>query len=950
MSARAEPACPAARPTVGDRARALPAAPQTRGLPAAPRTAAPGATGGCAAQRQGRGSAADPGWREAAEPCPAAPAPSAPEDAAPAEAVPHAAASGRLGEDLAGLRRGARLDAQDWGALRSRMRRFHPDCAADCGDGSVVADAPPPGAPVQWPPEWRPPERWGAAAEAAAGAAAGDEAAAVLRGALHELRRGLECLSRCPGCVAAPCSPRGARSSSPDVPSSAPATEPQPMLEWLLELPAQWAAALPPGSDDEAEPFARYLPWKHTVTQFRRLGGGRFHPGDFVCPGLHYPRPTPGKPRACCAVEDARRTLCRLLLSVDPDFDWEYWYERPEVPAGALQKLPVHDAVEGFLATFLYTYNLWLPHGRARRVVLPPSGEMQWGLTEMTVTYVDQDGRAAAAGLTAGDVILSVGGAELHSEPAVEQAIAQGATELVVAPSSGVDRPVQIYGAVNWAMRDRASAEGVRAQRLDRLLSVLKPFIWRLDRFIATMSAGEKPKAAVLFRGVSAVRVARYFRVDSLHAEPSFLSLSSSKEVAWGFAGEDGGTWVSAQVLRALPVDWASQSPDEEELLLGSNNVFRVTSKPTDDERQVLTTTHDAVGLEQVADAAGGALPQPGPEDILRSRVQGLLASKIIFKSFVSQYIQPMVTLAREGPSKQPGAPDGGPGPDTELRLFAAFDSFLRSDAQWLLVIASQGEGKSSALLRLYERELGELERPKRDPPPAQGAVPVFLSLPLIPAAELEEGWLRRQAERQLRLGDAGWALLEQRGVVAFADSADEAALQPEALRRRSLAARAGLPPRSKGVISVRAEDAKRLRLDPAHIAGSGGGGRARAAQPPAGGRGRGGGAAGGGPAGAPRAPAPRRGGGAARGRAAGRVGAAAAAAGCVRRGGRRAHGRAPGLALPRGGLHRANLHNGGRGRHGVAGGGRQRRGDGSCAAPPHAPRRRPRRQRRVAR
>eukprot|EP01062_Namystynia_karyoxenos_P010247 TRINITY_DN13627_c0_g1_i1.p1 TRINITY_DN13627_c0_g1~~TRINITY_DN13627_c0_g1_i1.p1 ORF type:complete len:1416 (+),score=252.55 TRINITY_DN13627_c0_g1_i1:85-4332(+) len=720
----------------------------------------------------------------------------------PPPAVPESGASGRLGDDLVQPPREV-----EWGDLQRSMRRFHPDCGA-CG-GREVADPPPSPAPVQWPPEWQPPERWGAGSGGAAGA-------------LQVLYEGLKHLRRSPGSVGEPRSPSPAPAACGE--AEVVLVEPPSMLEWILSLPAQWAAAgFPPG-------FGNYLPWKFSLRDFAEFGAGAFHPCDIVCPARHFSRAHTGKVQACCVFEDAYRVLGRVLGCAEAD---PFALQPPDPPMAALQRLSPNQVVEGFLSAFLYTYNLLLPHGSPRRVVLPPGAGLGWTLRELRLVCVEEEGRAAAAMLSAGDCILAVGDADVESDAQVEAAIAQGAVELTVAPTRDQQRPMQLFGIMNWAMRN-ASTGVPDSVHIDRVLSLFKPLIWHLDLFIASMDR----EGGLLYRGISGVRVARHYSIGKYVLDPAFTSLTKDKSVAWDFTGKDGGTWQMVHITAALSVAWASQFPEEEEFLLGSNTVVVVMNKPTDDERQVLSTTHDAVCLAQVGDAAGGELRQLDPEEVLQRRVLGLSAHDVIYRDFVQLYVEPRV---RHGQSREEGSgskasmsPPSSPprsraaarqrqaacaepesDPPAKQKLFEAFDDFLRSDHRWLLIIAPQGEGKSSALLRLYARELSSSRLSA-----TQGAVPVFISLPLIPSDDLDRDWVPRQVQRQLRLDATEWGLLSRRGLLAFADSADEALLRPEALRSSSLAHRAGLPEGSKGVISVREDDLQRLGVTPAHLIG----------------------------------------------------------------------------------------------------------------------------------
>eukprot|EP01062_Namystynia_karyoxenos_P009871 TRINITY_DN13494_c0_g4_i2.p1 TRINITY_DN13494_c0_g4~~TRINITY_DN13494_c0_g4_i2.p1 ORF type:complete len:1102 (+),score=399.46 TRINITY_DN13494_c0_g4_i2:311-3307(+) len=374
-----------------------------------------------------------------------------------------------------------------------------------------------------------------------------------------------------------------------------------------------------------------------------------------------------------------------------------------------------------------------------------------------------------------------------------------------VVPARCEQRPLQLFGAVNWAMREAGPAEGIFSMELRKALSVFKPFIWRLDQFIG----GMERRSAILFRGLKMVRTARHYTIALRLVFPAFTSLSENAAVAWAFAGEDGGTWLSVQVHAALDIACMSQFPAERELLLRSNTAVKVADKPADDVKSVLLTTNDAVSLVQCSDVRGDHSPRRDPKVVLEQRLQGLRAQSVIFSSFRATYVTPRV---RQG--------DGG----AELPLGTAFREFCASDKQWCVLIGAPGEGKSSALLHLYDSELqprhGWLAR-SSDP----RRLPLFVSLPLVPDITGPDGWLRRQVSKQLSLegaeGEGLWAALVERRILVCADSADECAAHPTRLMERSLADRSGLPPASKCIVSVRGEDMARLGLSPADLGGS---------------------------------------------------------------------------------------------------------------------------------
>eukprot|EP01062_Namystynia_karyoxenos_P053226 TRINITY_DN43015_c0_g3_i2.p1 TRINITY_DN43015_c0_g3~~TRINITY_DN43015_c0_g3_i2.p1 ORF type:complete len:1285 (+),score=175.08 TRINITY_DN43015_c0_g3_i2:97-3855(+) len=709
-------------------------------------------------------------------------------DAEPAasSAVPEGQAAGRVPQ----------VQAEEWASLRSQMRRFHPDCA---GVGPVVPDAAP--CSPRWPPGCRPPERWGSAAG--------------LVGALRELVRCLESLCGVPWALTESRGAERAVSAASPSPGSQPAApaEPPMLLGWLLALSDQWSAA---GFPRDFGNTGRY-----TEEEYESLGGGRFHHCDIVCEGRqHRDRLDDNGNRSCCVARDAVRVLYRILSSEypfrNPYDNGSGRLEYPDVPVHQLPEDP-HGAVEGILSAFIYSYHLMAPH-RRRRISLPASEHsIGWTLTDLQVVDVEPGGRAARAGIHAKDVVLEVNGSAVESDAAVESALAQGsAVEFTVASMSDrcAERALQLFGTANRAMRDVSGAEGEEARQLECVLSIFKPWIWRLDRFMSTA----RREGGVLYRGVGNTYLARDYRVGGYVLYTSFTSLGrNAKKVLYFTHGS--GTWMVVHAAAAFNISWASHFPGENELLLGLNTVLRILNRSTEDVRLALGTRHDGVSLAQMS---RDSVEQCTPEDTLRDRVQGLAAHKVLFEGFKQQYVEPRVIELHRGSAASPSQAAEAPKPQG---LHNAFDTFLGSARQWLLLIAPQGGGKSSALLRLYCDELSKVQGTTAQ----QYPVPLLVNLPLLASSgggNIPDDWVRLQAERLLHgrtstVASEEWHLLDRRGLVVFADSADEAAAGGSD-GFRNLAARAGLPRGSKGVISVREESLHRLGLAPADIAGKG--------------------------------------------------------------------------------------------------------------------------------
>eukprot|EP01062_Namystynia_karyoxenos_P069763 TRINITY_DN6521_c0_g1_i4.p1 TRINITY_DN6521_c0_g1~~TRINITY_DN6521_c0_g1_i4.p1 ORF type:complete len:1894 (+),score=510.66 TRINITY_DN6521_c0_g1_i4:71-5683(+) len=752
-----------------------------------------------------------------------------------------------------------------------------------------------------WPDGGRPPPSWGS----------GDEGAFP---GLHQLRKVLEVLR---GHPEVPRQPWQQQRGEGGAETSGGCR----MLLWLYNLPALWEEAGLP------ELWRQYRSTE-LGADFESQGGCHFHACDLVCSDpRHLIR---GGGSTCCAVHNGAAVLHRILAA-DGDFQPTLWQpyanwlargREGEPPKPKQHPLPskfkglsAGRAAEGTFASFLYTYNLQVPNGtdapRAVELRGDDAEEMGWELNGLAIKTVKADGRADRAGLKAKQVIVAAGGVDatvqLESEGDVVDALARGATTLFVIPMRCTQRPLQAYQVLNYAMRERPSAENEKAHNLDLVLSVFHPWTVRLEKFVRSMcSQTEK-----LFRGMSRVRVGRHYRIGTHVVYHAFTSMSQDDAVAWKFAGSDGGTWVVIAAVKAMDASWVSQFTAEKEMLLPPNTRLRVMDKPAESVLAVLSTTNDTFCMVQDDDteepSRADTTPFPrsrtwdDPQTTFEMRVKAMASQRVVFRELESVYVEPRVQWEKslndvqqralhavenvftpetdcslrqrsrgDRPRRQTeilttpevsavfGLPpevatekvrcvrppevlqhlslsgtdqsaDSARSSGSEVesvhspieqvaswdeygsgeRLFEAFEQWRQTDIQWLLLLAPQGGGKSSALLSLYARQLQD-EAP---------TLPLFVSLSLVKEIG-SENWLRRQALQQLGLKDADWQQPQGRQMLYFCDSADDSGVSATHLVGTSLAERAGIPPEHRGIMSVRTDDLERMHLSPESLVG----------------------------------------------------------------------------------------------------------------------------------
>eukprot|EP01062_Namystynia_karyoxenos_P069761 TRINITY_DN6521_c0_g1_i2.p1 TRINITY_DN6521_c0_g1~~TRINITY_DN6521_c0_g1_i2.p1 ORF type:complete len:1883 (+),score=503.82 TRINITY_DN6521_c0_g1_i2:71-5650(+) len=749
----------------------------------------------------------------------------------------------------------------------------------------------PPLVEPDWPDGGRPPPSWGS----------GDEGAFP---GLHQLRKVLEVLR---GHPEVPRQPWQQQRGEGGAETSGGCR----MLLWLYNLPARWEEA-----------GLSKLWW-----QYGSKEDCDFHACDLVCSDpRHLIR---GGGSTCCAVHNGAAVLHRILAA-DGDFQPTLWqpyanwlarggHGAPPKPKPRelpnFEGLSADDVAEGTFASFFYTYNLQAHNetGEVCNVDLKPgddSRDMGWELNGLAIKSVKADGRADRAGLKPKQIIVAAGRVDamvqVKSEREVIDALARGAKRISVIPMRCKPRPLQPYQVLNYAMRERPTAENKKKVRdLDLVLSLFHPWTVRLDQFVRSLCI----KTDLLFRGVPRVRVGRHYIVGTVVVYHSFTSMSQDDTVAWRFAGSDGGTWVVIAAVKAMDISWVSQFTGEKEMLLPPNTPLVVMHKPADSVLAVLSTTNDNFCMVQADEPSlsdsSSSFPycrtMDDPQATFEMRVKAMASQRVVFKELESTYVEPRVqwiksltgvqrrvspvieneeSLASKLDRQQsPGqmteilttpettglcstqrvprevlpnlsigdlsahsscfsgsgdevhSPPEATCPEDEMpsahvimqvaplreqepreRLFQAFDHWLKTGIQWLLLLAPQGGGKSSALLSLYARQLEQMQ----DDAPI---VPLFVSLSLVKEIDREH-WLRRQALQQLGLKDADWQQPQGRQMLYFCDSADDSGVSAEHLEGTSLAKRAGISSKHRGVMSMRVDELERMHLSPESLVG----------------------------------------------------------------------------------------------------------------------------------
>ncbi|KAJ9455072.1 hypothetical protein DIPPA_31281 [Diplonema papillatum] len=205
----------------------------------------------------------------------------------------------------------------------------------------------------------------------------------------------------------------------------------------------------------------------------------------------------------------------------------------------------------------------------------------------------------------------------------------------------GRERPLQIYSAVNLAMRTMGDAvyaeEKHSASELAHYrtaLDIFRPLIRKLDLFLRALP--REPK--VVFRGLSGHRVSQQYKRGSIVAWSGFTSTSDDGAVAWWFTGDAGGTWfaVRADAQCAADISWTSMYPTEREQLMPCNTFLEVADRPSEAVIAALRTPNDVVILSQA-----GADTVDDLVSVKKRYFADPRESFVVYRDFASRFVEP---------------------------------------------------------------------------------------------------------------------------------------------------------------------------------------------------------------------------------------------------------------------------------------------------------------------
>eukprot|EP01062_Namystynia_karyoxenos_P070534 TRINITY_DN65909_c0_g1_i1.p1 TRINITY_DN65909_c0_g1~~TRINITY_DN65909_c0_g1_i1.p1 ORF type:complete len:1296 (+),score=196.27 TRINITY_DN65909_c0_g1_i1:270-3890(+) len=367
-------------------------------------------------------------------------------------------------------------------------------------------------------------------------------------------------------------------------------------------------------------------------------------------------------------------------------------------------------------------------------------------------------------------------------------------------------RPTQLYRLLGCAMRslgDPASRERLSVE--ERLLweavaELFRPLQWRLDRMLLALP--HQPH--VVYRGID-VQVADNYDVDSIVIWPPVTSTSGSREVAWDFMSSAGaGTFWIILAESVANISRFSWLPGEEEWLLHSQSIHKVSSKLNPALLAALHTNHDILAVIQVDDRGGGQL---SAAEVVDSRALIIAKSSRIFDDFLAAFVPPEVRVGdTDGGLEQCGA--GQP-------LSDAVCDWCRSPCRTALLVGAAGSGKSTTGLYLIRAATGHIDSLPLPAGQAGPWMPIHVSLPavhrLLAPGTGEDGQDRPLLDhiaKSNHLNVAQIAELQRRNVLFVFDGLEEAAAEPERLRGRGLIEGGGLSlgdwPHAKVVVCVR--------------------------------------------------------------------------------------------------------------------------------------------------
>eukprot|EP01062_Namystynia_karyoxenos_P082360 TRINITY_DN9263_c0_g1_i3.p1 TRINITY_DN9263_c0_g1~~TRINITY_DN9263_c0_g1_i3.p1 ORF type:complete len:1296 (+),score=312.80 TRINITY_DN9263_c0_g1_i3:80-3889(+) len=376
-------------------------------------------------------------------------------------------------------------------------------------------------------------------------------------------------------------------------------------------------------------------------------------------------------------------------------------------------------------------------------------------------------------------------------------------------------RPTQLYRLLGCALRSlgdpamRAKLSPRQRVLCEGVVELLRPFQWRLDKFLL----GLPHRPCVVYRGIN-LQVAKNYDVGSIVLWPPVTSTSRSREVAWSFMSASGaGTFwtILAQSVAAIsPFSWLA---GEEEWLLHSLSVHKVSTKMHPGLRAAIRTNHDMVTVIQ-ADGRGGCL---GLHETVDSRTLTWVEVTRFFDDFLSTYVPPAVAVV---PSAAPTSGLGGGAGDVESAphgvelgaglvssggggerdLLTVAREWSASDSRTALLIGDSGSGKSASALRLLRAATQEADPLPRPPGCGGSWAPLYVALPTVrrllgPGTGTGTGCLplADYIAAMAHLSPEEVAELRTRPLLIVLDGLEEVPADPSHLRRRGLLGAGGL-------------------------------------------------------------------------------------------------------------------------------------------------------------
>eukprot|EP01062_Namystynia_karyoxenos_P034387 TRINITY_DN25214_c0_g1_i4.p1 TRINITY_DN25214_c0_g1~~TRINITY_DN25214_c0_g1_i4.p1 ORF type:complete len:1004 (+),score=164.11 TRINITY_DN25214_c0_g1_i4:81-3014(+) len=367
-------------------------------------------------------------------------------------------------------------------------------------------------------------------------------------------------------------------------------------------------------------------------------------------------------------------------------------------------------------------------------------------------------------------------------------------------------RPTQIYRVLGCAMRslgDPVSRARLTAeQRLlwQRVIELFRPFQWILDEFLLTLPH----LPSIVYRGID-IRVSEHYDEASIVQWVPATSTSISREVAWSFMAEAGsGTFFVVLAVSVASIAAFSWLPGEQEFLLHSRSLHRVTGKVRPAILAMLGTNHDIVVLMQV-DGRGGALSE---KEVVDARVYLWRESTSLFDEFLSVYVPPEVGVGRT---------ESGNAATGSEPLLRTVSGFLRSPDRTALLVGDGGSGKTTSALAIVRAAAGRVDPLPLAPGQTEPWAPLYIPLPvvrLLLAPGTGSGHMLQPISEYIdtitHMNASEAAELRQRPVLFVLDGLEEIPASLAGLRGRGLFEAGGLSlpdwPQARVIVCIRVE------------------------------------------------------------------------------------------------------------------------------------------------